>query len=124
MIETLGGEYLGDASFRSEVPFYDHEATRRADGIVHGPDDLLAGRFGRGICLGSQCLARYSDGGAIEVAAGDEPLGQQPDATGPMKIGSCELAAWLEICQQRRSRADGIEIVYSQLDVGLVGYCQ
>ena len=66
----------------------------------------------------------HGDGGGIDVTAFDQALGDDGDAAGLVDIDRDELAAGLEVDEERRAVADGLEIVDVERHAGFARHGQ
>src|SRR6476661_3585701 len=68
-------------------------------------------------CFGNR-LARYRDTIPMQISTFQKTLHQKWDATGCMHICRHIFAKRLDICKERHARANGVEVVNMQVNIG------
>ena len=121
MLEALVSGDLDDAAFGSEIALEDDESAGGLDGVVEGVDDFLSGSLDGLRGFFGEGLAGNVPGGAVDQAGVDQALCEQAAAARGVIIGRDVLAPGLEVAEQRRLRADAVEVVDRERDAHLVG---
>src|SRR5581483_2165099 len=112
---------LYDASFGSDISVQDDEAARFLEGTIEGCDDLLTRRLPSLLGFCGEGLASDGEHGTIDKLSIEQPLRNHRDPARFVDVGSDITSEGLEIGQQRRPLAHGLEIVDSERDLGFAG---
>ena len=118
MAALVAGE-LDDRALGGEVAAQDREPAGRLERVAQGADHLLPGRLAGGGGDLADRLAGDGRGILVQKPRLRQALREQRDAAGAVEVDGDEAPARLEVAQQRRARADLVEVVDVELDAGL-----
>ncbi len=116
VVTALVAGELDHAAVGGEVAAQDGQAAGRLDRVIERAHDLLALGFLGGVGDFARGLAGHGDRVGVQEAGLLQALHDERDPAGLVEVGSDVLAAGLERAQQRRARADAVEVVDRELD--------
>jgi hypothetical protein len=116
----VAGE-LDHAAVGREVAAQDRQPAAGLDRVVQRPHDALSRRLGRLASVVADGPAGHRHRVLVQQAGLEQSPGDERDAAGLVEVRRDVPAPGLEVAQQRRPRADRVEVVDRQVHADLAG---